>query len=402
MRVLILHDLGRPIGGAEKLSARIRDNLRARGHDAMLLTSTADVMHRTQPLPLLADATCYGTHGPLQRVLQVANPAAAVAVRRALRTFRPDVVHVRMFLSQLSPLVLPLLRGTPSLLHVVNYLPICPLDTKELPDGSPCRSRAGMACRGNGCMPLIGGVRVAVQHGLMRRWLGAFDRVLANSRWVQRRLLDDGFRCDGHVWNGVAERPARPPLAGLPTIGFAGRLIEKKGVSVLLQAFARVREACPEARLLVAGDGPDRPRLEQRAGELQVADAVEFAGHLSPEEMEARLGTAWVQAVPGLWEEPFGLVVAEAMMRGTAVVTTATGGPAEQVVEGETGRLVPPGDVNALAEALLALLQDVSAAEAMGTAGRGRALACFTERVFMNRMLETYEAISSARGGTSA
>src|SRR5688572_33418005 len=116
------------------MSITLRNGLQARGHEARLFASTA----RPLDIPNAADHTCYGTMAPARRILQVVNPSAVLRLHALLRTYRPDVVHVRMFLTQLSPLVLPLLRKVPSLLHIVNYDLICPLNTKLLPDGSPC------------------------------------------------------------------------------------------------------------------------------------------------------------------------------------------------------------------------------------------------------------------------
>lgn len=390
MRVLILHDFGRRIGGAEHLSLVLRDALQARGHEARLLASTADVMRRETPLKFEADYACYGTNGPLHRLVRIANPLAAHAVRRAIGEFQPDVVHVRMFLSQLSPLILPALRDVASLLHVVNYLPICPMDTKTLPDGSACRHRPGMVCAGEGCLPWLGGVRAKVQYGLLRRHFDVFDDVIANSRWVQAKLLDDGLRCDGYIWNGVPARPARPPLLGPPTVGYAGRIEPKKGVEVLIRAMALVREQLPEARLIVAGDGPELGSIRSLAAKFGVAESVEFAGHMSHNEMEPLLGRAWVQAVPSVWEEPFGIACAEAMMRGTAVAASASGGLIEQVIEGETGVLIPPGDVNAWAARLVELLRDQPTCERFGRAGRERALSTFSETLFVDNVMKRY------------
>ncbi len=89
--------------------------------------------------------------------------------RDVLRTFQPDLVHVRMFWIQLSPAILPVLQHVPALLHIVNYNLICPIDAKILPDGAPCRVRAGLACRQQGCMPMIGVARWLVQTSYWRR-----------------------------------------------------------------------------------------------------------------------------------------------------------------------------------------------------------------------------------------
>jgi glycosyltransferase involved in cell wall biosynthesis len=228
---------------------------------------------------------------------------------------------------------------------------------------------------------------------LWERWRDAFDLVVANSDWVRRRLRAEGLDVGRRIWNGVPTRPARPPLASPPTVAFAGRLVPNKGVDVLLRAVAGVAERLPDVRLLVAGDGPERDRLRALAASLGVAARVEWLGHLSRERVEERFAAAWVQAAPSNWEEPFGLVAAEGMMRGSAVVASRIGGLSEIVDEGRTGLLVPPGDADALAAALLDVLGDRTRAEAMGRLGRERALAYFSERSVVDQFLEVYEEL---------
>jgi glycosyltransferase involved in cell wall biosynthesis len=384
VRVLLVHDFGTRSGGAEIMIDGLRQALRARGHQVLLFTSTA----RPLPLPLVSDATCFGTVTPLRRVLQVLNPHARRRLRQVLRAFRPDVVHVKMFLNQLSPLVLPLLAPFPSLLHVINYNLVCPINTKTLPDGAPCHHRPGAVCHDAGCMSRLGVARAAVQRRLTD--LAVFDRIVANSRWVADRLRAEGVRVDGCILNGVAERPRRPELREPPVVGFAGRLVKKKGVDMLLRAMAALRRRLPAARLVVAGDGPERSMLEALSSELGIGGVVRFIGHLDVAALEEALAPAWVQAVPSIWEEPFGLVAAEAMMRGTAVVSSVGGGLDELVVEGVTGYRAPPGDVAALAAALERVLRDRDLAERLGAAGRAVALRELTEDRHTERFLEVY------------
>jgi glycosyltransferase involved in cell wall biosynthesis len=105
--------------------------------------------------------------------------------------------------------------------------------------------------------------------------------------------------------------------------------------------------------------------------------------------------------VPSRWDEPFGLVAAEAMMRGTAVVVSDAGGLAEQVTEGETGCRVPAGDAAALADALERVLSNRGLAERLGARGREHALANFTLEVYTDRMIEIFDRViaDAARPG---
>ena len=363
MKILILNDVAATVGGAETLTLDLRDELRRRGHDARVFASDA-----LSPDQSLTDYTCHGSAGPLRTLNRVANPRAWVSLRTALADFRPDVVHVRMFMTQLSPLVLPLLEGTPSLYHAAWYETICPIGTRLLPDDTICERPPGRACREQGCLSRRAWVALMAQRVLWDRWRHVFRLFVANSGAVERRLREYGIGPTTVIWNGVPRRSPRPPLAGPPTVAFAGRLTREKGLAVLVRAFAATRRAVPGARLLVIGAGPERLELERLARELGVESSVVWTGHLGRDAMERELEAAWVHAVPSILEEPFGLVAAEAMMRGTAVVASGHGGLREIVRHGETGLLVTPNDASSLAAALAALLADRERCETLGRA----------------------------------
>jgi glycosyltransferase involved in cell wall biosynthesis len=391
MRVLLVNDYAEPVGGAEVQMLALRETLRQQGHDVRLFASSAAAGGGAP----LADDYCFGTVSSFRTALQTVNLSAAWRLRQLLRDFRPDVVHVKIFLTQLSPTILPLLADVPSLYHVAWYRAICPLGTKTLPDGSPCHERWGTACYRRGCVPARDWPLLMLQMRLWWRWRSAFNVIVANSEAVRRALIAEGIDVSHVIHHGVPARPPRPPLRDPPTIAFAGRLVREKGVDVLLHALARIATELPSVRLLIAGDGPERSRLAQLAGDLGLTDAVAMAGHLPRGEVERWFDSAWVQAVPSRWAEPFGIVATEALMRGTAVVATDPGGMAEIVEHGHTGYLVPRGDVDALAAALLALLRDREHAERMGHAAREAAIRSFCEPRSASKFIELYESLRS-------
>ncbi len=366
MKILLVNDYGTPVGGAEVLTFALRDALRRQGHDVRLFASSAG----SSPDSQTADYVCFGTLSRWRTILQAFNPWAYVRLRRVLQEFRPDVVHVRMFLTQLSPVILPLLRRVPALYHVVWYRPVCQTGTKLLPSGSPCREPAGLTCYQKGCVPLRDWIPLQVQMWLWKKWRHVFARIVANSHAVQGSLLADGVDAVEVIHNGVAIESVTRLWSLTPLAVFAGRLVPEKGVDVLVQAFAQVVRNVPDARLLIAGDGPERKNLVDLAEQLGVAAYVTFLGHLPKEVMETKLARAWVQVVPSRWAEPFGLVAVEAMMRETAVIASRMGGLEEILQDGETGYLVPPNDPPRLAQRLVELLRDRAKAEAMGRSGR--------------------------------
>jgi glycosyltransferase involved in cell wall biosynthesis len=188
--------------------------------------------------------------------------------------------------------------------------------------------------------------------------------------------------------NGTDLTPVRGAMAAVPTIAYAGRLVPLKGVDTLLHAMAIIVRQVPGTRLLLAGDGPDRARIERLCRELGLASSVTMLGHLERPRLDEAVGGAWVQAVPSRYLEPFANTVAEAMMRGVAVVATATGGTPEIVRDRVTGYLVPPADPEALAQRIVDVLSDRDAAAVMGAAARDIAIREMT----VDRMLDRFEA----------
>lgn len=390
MRVLLINDYGVPTGGAEIMTIALRDELRRRGHDARLFSSSAAHPSVTQ----MADYVCRGTRSRWRTVLQTVNPWAAWRLRQVLAEFRPQVVHVILFLTQLSPAILPLLKAWPTVYYAVWYRAICPTGTKLLPSGQTCTRPAGRVCWQEGCLTPWDWVLRMIQTAMLRRWRSVFRHIVPCSKIVGQRLRMDGMPTQTPIWHGVVERPARPPQAGPPMIAYAGRLVREKGVDVLIRAFASLATSHAGAGLMIIGDGPERAALEQLAGELGVGRRTTFYGFLPQAEAERHLDQAWAQVVPSLWAEPFGLVAAEGLMRGTAVVASATGGLAEIVQHGKTGWLVPPGRVGPLCQALNTLITQPELTERLGQAGRAFAL----EHLTITAMTQRWEAVYHTLG----
>ncbi len=390
MKILLINDIGTATGGAELQMLSLRQDLRDRGHDARLLTS------RLTPVagcPVLADYQCFGINTRLQVLTQTVNPSAYLSLRRILQEFQPDVVHVRIFMGQLSPAILPLLRTLPCLYQAAMYRAICPKGTKTLPDGRSCEDPAGIACLRHRGMTLQSWGMLMVQRQLWLQWQHVFDRVVALSEGMKAKLEAEGIAPIDVVYNGVPNRPMRSQLSDPPTVAFAGRLVPEKGVSVLMKAFVRVQAHLTDARLVIAGQGSEADELRVLASNLGIARNVIWLGHVPRDEMERYFESAWVQVVPSLWEEPFGNVTTEAMMRGTAVIASAVGAQPEIIQHGVTGFLVPPNQVDALSDALLDVLQSRDLAEQMGEAGRQRAQTRFSEDRRTERFLELYQQI---------
>lgn len=170
--------------------------------------------------------------------------------------------------------------------------------------------------------------------------------------------------------------------AGTPGAGrllFVGRLAAQKGVPVLLEALARARREEPGLSLALVGDGPGRAALEAQARALGLGGAVSFLGYRSQSEVAVHLAEASALVLPS-FAEGVPVVLMEAMAAGLPVVATQIAGIPELVENGVSGLLVPPGDEEALARAMLAVARSPEGGSRMGAAGRARVAAEFDIR----------------------
>lgn len=167
------------------------------------------------------------------------------------------------------------------------------------------------------------------------------------------------------AWRPDQIHTQRTPHA-TPTVLMASRLTSEKRIDDGLEAFARVRKHIPDARLIIAGDGPLRLHLETRAGQPDLAGAVTFLGwrddvpHLMSEASVFVLSSAF---------EGYGTVIAEALSAGCPVVMTDVGNAGELVRDGISGLIVQVGDVHALADRIIRVLRDKALANRFSEAG---------------------------------
>jgi glycosyltransferase involved in cell wall biosynthesis len=347
------------IGGIEALSALCVRELRSRGHDVWVIADGAD-----RNLPAVDEYEGTPIHRfPFRKVLEQKDMTGIMQARQQVARLKercmPNIVHVQ-------------LSGPSAFFQ--------------------------LATSGSGAPPWI----VTVHQFLPLESSGrdsTMVRVLRSADWVtgvSQRLLDNVRALAPEVtakstvvYNGSAPPEVTPlPLPWPPRLLCLGRLVPEKGFDIALAALGLLRERVQGLEMIIAGDGPERPALQQLAGSLGLADIVEFAGWIAPAEVAALMNRATLVVVPSR-TEGFGLVALEAALMARPVVASDKGGLVEVVVDGETGRIVPGPEPVLLADAMAALLADPGAAARFGQSARRQALAHFS----LTATVDQYEAL---------
>jgi glycosyltransferase involved in cell wall biosynthesis len=373
-RILYVHGI-EAIGGAER--------------DLISLLKTLD-RHTWEP-----HVVCPGT-GPFRDLLHaIAVPTHALSLPpwRKVRSFfqrRSAAQRLGALVDQLDP----------AMIHVNDIWWV------------PHTVRA-IASRRSNPVPIVAHVRQEIEPAKVQRYgLDRVEAVIAISRQIEQSLIAGGVstRKVRTLYSGIDlfkrqltyDGQAIRQMIGIPDgavlLGTIANLFPRKGYEVMLQALPAIVRAAPTVPYVIVGsDGSDyADRLKQLAHELKIADRVHIVGFQDP--VQPFLASLDLYVHPALMEG-FGIAVVEAMAMGKAVVATTTGGLPEVVAQGETGLLVPPGDVESLAATVVSLLQDRVRREQLGRNGSARVHEHFSLDAYVAKVEHLYGQVLAAQKG---
>ncbi|HKB68171.1 MAG TPA: glycosyltransferase family 4 protein [Pyrinomonadaceae bacterium] len=241
-----------------------------------------------------------------------------------------------------------------------------------------------------------------------RRWLKLalrpFQGILAPSTELLEvtRQLGVSPEMSAFIANAVDARKFRPDVSGETVRARYGvpmdhclilcprRLVPKNGLEFLIESLPSIRRRFSDVSVLIAGDGPEREKLETRVRELGLHDSVIFAGSRNNDELPEFYAAADIVAIPSL-KEATSIAGLEAMASACAVVATNVGGLPEIIEDGVSGLLVPPHDPEALAQAITRLIESPGLRKQLGLAARARVEQKFTWEQVASETTRAYE-----------
>ncbi|MCR9185098.1 MAG: glycosyltransferase [Halieaceae bacterium] len=388
MRILLAHNNYTVQGGAEVFCHEIGRLLEANGHEVARFSCAEDGLDAPHAayFPQVAHYAGGNLLSKIARVPRVIyNRNARDAMARLIADFRPDIVHAFAIYGRLTPGILDAAREArvPVVLSCNDYKHICP-NYKLFHHGHLCEDCKGgrfhSALRNRCCHDSVAVSAVSMLEGYVHSrldlWRKNVDCFLFASRFMADKTEE--FWGKGRVAMDFLRNPFdatahHVTLHAGDYMLYFGRLIEEKGVDVLVKAAQRA----PDVPVVIVGDGPDRAALEQVA---QTLDNVRVVGPAWGETLKEWLRGARAVVVPSLWHENFPYVILQAFAAGKPVIGAERGGIPELVGDGAHGWLFDPLDAEALRTCMrgVCALPDTTLLE-MGAAAQSYVAAQFND-----------------------
>ena len=344
MKVLLVHNEYRYPSGEEVVVAQERELLERAGH-------TVVKYHRSN----WETESDIGLRqlGLIKRIVWASDSRQAVA--RLLASEKPDVVHIHNTFMVISPSIYSACReaGVPVVQTLHNFRLFCPAGV-YFRDGhicEDCREHSlwrGIehACYRNSRSTTATVALMLKFHHMAHTWDRAVTLYVALTGFSRSRFVAGGLPADRVVVKPNFMHPDPGQSGGSRDYAlYAGRVAAEKGVSTILQAWARMKTHIP---LIIAGDGPALADLQAEASQLGLSQ-VRFAGRLTREQTLAMMQGARFVLFPSMWYENFPMTIVESFACGTPVIASGLGAMAEIVRDGQVGLNFVPGDAADLA-----------------------------------------------------
>jgi glycosyltransferase involved in cell wall biosynthesis len=358
------------IGGAERIIADIVLGLDRKKYDASVWCVTRGGETATE-------LTEKGIEVKILGISTYRNPLNTFKLTRLLKAARPDIVHTHGYFASVIGRLAARRAGIPVILaHVHSTY-----------------------------------WEYRKRHLMIERKLSRFThKIICCSKAVESFVNNTEKITDNKttvIYNGVDEErfsPHQSPTSiraefGMDdeaaVVGTVSSLTPHKGHEYLIQAASLLLGTLPSVKFLIVGDGPLRKRLEDQAKNLNIHPAVIFTG--ARKDIPEILTLMDVFVLPSHTREGLGLAIIEAMAAERPVVATDIGGIPEAINDSETGLLVPPGDPEGLAKAIIELLQNPKKAKEMGEKGRTRVKEKFTTKKMLSEIEHVYQSLISQK-----
>ena len=391
MKILLINDIGSEAGGVETMILQLTESLTAQGHTVKLLTGN-EYPHSIRINDY--EFKSFKNDSWKRFFLYIYNPYSAISLKKVLREFKPDIVHIHN-MSKASSSILFQLKRHPAVMTVHDAECIDQTVFNKIYSLHRFKEQYTNYFKFNrGLTYYIQKLRFKILRYAQKN----IDLFISPSNAMANVIKEGGLPAPIRtIHNGIQphDSPKSVKYSKEPSrILFVGRLVNEKGVMVLVRAIKEIVVMFPALKLTIVGDGPTMSTIREYLDENNLKKYVNLASNVKHDDIYSYYENTDIFVVPSTYFEPLGVVAIEAMMAGRPVIASAAGGLVELVDDGITGILVEPGNVTQLADSIINLLNDHKMIEKMGRAGLKKS-AAFSATNYIDQTISTYKDVIS-------
>ena len=400
MRILLVNKFHYLRGGSEKYYFELAQLLKSKGHTVGFFSMKHEENITTGDAEYFVEEIDLNTGSKLKALDVIYSQENKRLMAKALEEFKPDIVHINNFQRQLSASIIDAIKekNIPIVMTTHDLNPICPasimLYNGEVCDD--CITKGYAQCIKKKC---VKGSTLKSTLGVMEKKyydihnvFRKIDCIISPSEFNKNQLVNGKLKYNEIValHNFVNESERNEYVLGDYAF-YLGRLSKEKGILNLIEAIGDI----PDAKLLIAGDGPERERIEAYISEHKLDGRITLLGYQNQDSIHKYITNSRFVVIPSICNENCPYSVLEAMEIGKPIVASRIGGIPELIVDGENGYLYKADDINELKEKLTLLLDDDEKVNSFAQKSRELYESYYSPDSYYNELIKIYNKVMS-------
>lgn len=400
MRILLVNKFHYLRGGSEKYYFELAQLLKSKGHTVGFFSMKHEENITTGDAEYFVEEIDLNTGSKLKALDVIYSQENKRLMAKALEEFKPDIVHINNFQRQLSASIIDAIKekNIPIVMTAHDLNPICPasimLYNGEVCDD--CITKGYAQCIKKKC---VKGSTLKSTLGVMEKKyydihkvFRKIDCIISPSEFNKNQLVNGKLKYNEIValHNFVNESERNDYVLGDYAF-YLGRLSKEKGILNLIEAIDDI----PDAKLLIAGDGPERERIEAYISEHKLDGRITLLGYQNQDSIHKYITNSRFVVIPSICNENCPYSVLEAMEIGKPIVASRIGGIPELIADGENGYLYKADDINELKEKLTLLLDDDEKVNSFAQKSRELYESYYSPDSYYNELIKIYNKVMS-------
>ena len=400
MRILLVNKFHYLRGGSEKYYFELAQLLKSKGHTVGFFSMKHEENITTGDAEYFVEEIDLNTGSKLKALDVIYSQENKRLMAKALEEFKPDIVHINNFQRQLSASIIDAIKekNIPIVMTAHDLNPICPasimLYNGEVCDD--CITKGYAQCIKKKC---VKGSTLKSTLGVMEKKyydihkvFRKVDCIISPSEFNKNQLVNGKLKYNEIVTlhNFVNESERNDYVLGDYAF-YLGRLSKEKGILNLIEAIGDI----PDAKLLIAGDGPERERIEAYISEHKLDGRITLLGYQNQDSIHKYITNSRFVVIPSICNENCPYSVLEAMEIGKPIVASRIGGIPELIADGENGYLYKADDINELKEKLTLLLDNDEKVNSFAQKSRELYESYYSPDSYYNELIKIYNKVMS-------